>query len=262
MLGLCREFNEFNKQGKILNIDFIRRYVNYLTGIYDAKDYVSKVRTGILPQNIFASYAPELHRIVISLENIISGVENLESTRRKNFSKEQIEMLNVELIFAISHECIHAVQMMLIETYGNKTTASAIFSDCFDISVNNYDLYKKSYAYIPIEVNANILGKLMAVRFVNRLVSDKTAIENNTIIINEILDIITNSKNQVYSPTKRFYKIIKDQDRYEEIRSKDNLTDYQKLILGLPISNEYVSKLSSVGNKTKEIVKLKQYLKR
>lgn len=262
MAKLYMDFCRFNEEGKILDLNFLTRYAKSLTHIYNADQNVKKLQIRRLPKDTYALYIFKKHKIIISYENIIKEIE-LEQRKRFNIrNQSQVIRLNMELLFSVSHECYHAVQESIITDPNNKTIISKLFTDSYYTCCDAPDLYVEGYDYIPIEVNADILGKLKTLKFINMGLAKETAMNNNKIIMNEIKGMITDEDGKPIEVARKFYKIINKEDRYERLMRNCNLSDFQKLFLGLPVSEEYFARISSICDGTTQPEKLKQYLKK
>lgn len=263
MTKLHEEFNRFNKEGDILNLDFLTKYAKSLTHVYHADQFIKNLKIRRLADGAFALYTFGRHNIVISYENLISEINEIYHKKRFNiYDDRQVLSLNVELLFSVSHECYHAIQESIIVDPNNKTIISELFTDSYNVCCNDPDAYDKGYDYIPIEINAEILGKLMALKFVNSELSDELSITNNKLVMQDIKRMIIDKDGNLIVPAKEFYKIIDREDRYEQLMKNCNLSDFQRLFLGLPISEEYFERISSICDGTTKTLKLKQYLKK
>lgn len=261
MLKLIQEFHYYMMEGKLLTIDFIERYVDFIMKIYNASAYVNSVKVEGLDCEFEACYLFRKREIALSFENIVKPLEKSWNTQFDFNDKSHIRKLNLKLLYALSHECIHAVQNKIINTYEARNEMSRILIDSYYVCVMQHDLYNKIYKYMPIEINAEVLGKIIANNFLNVLFDKDTAYKNNCLIIDEILKDYYTENEEIIVPAEKFYKSIGENKRYEEILDTCDLTNFQKFALGFPTDSKYFSKVSSYDKKTIDSMDTKRYFK-
>lgn len=261
MLDLCKEFYAFNENCQILSLDYIRRYADRIKQIYNVRSYIKKVKIENVSYGYNAIYSFDDKKIRVCYGHIKEMLEEEFKCRFDMHNINHVARFNAELIFALSHECFHGIQLKCAEKYTSKTVAAKLFLDSIDICTYKIEIYDRYYKYIPIETNAEILGKLFGVKFINLLADKKVAENNNAYIAEGILNLFEDSEDNYISPTEIFYKLINEEKRYKEILEHTDLSNYKRMIFGLTVDNQYLDELNALSTKQAKTTDLRKYLK-
>ena len=260
MLSLCEEYYYYIKKGKILPINFLRRYIKFLSKRYNAKKYIKKIVISEDINDSEATYDFDLKIIAYYHNKIRISIEEDLNCSFDTSNFKHISLYNEKLLLAVTHECIHAAQAYVVDKYGDGNITTKILSD--SISVHRYkpEIYLAHYDYFPMEINAEILGSMTTTNFINLLADEEFVFKNNKTMASEILELISD-ENHYISKTEVFYKIIEDEKRYYEIINNMDLSNYKRLILGLEIDNYFISELEQISLGKIEVDNVKRYLK-
>lgn len=261
MIKLCDQFYIFNENRKILSVDFLMKYSRKLMIIMGASDYLHGIKKSISFSNNLAYYNYNNKIISIFVDRCMRCVEKENNIKFDKNNYEHIALLNTYLIITITHECFHGIQKKISDQKDkNNTLAANIFYDSLNIHAYKPKLYNQYYEIMPLEVNAEIMGNICAIEFVNIFNEEEALYKNNSFVAEEIL-INYLRKNDFFSPTKLFYQEIDEKKRYNSLIKYAPVSNYERMKLGLELDDYYIDSLIDISAGKIEVANIKTYLK-
>lgn len=256
MEELCEEFYKYNSKKELLPLSFIKKYTRELTKQFNVSEYVKKVEKGSFNLNYEANYNFDTRYITIFYQSIKDKIYKENKTIN---SYDFISLVNTQIIHALTHECIHALQSKKSDMKDD-SIESNIFFDSINIYEHKSHLYLTYYDIFPIETNAEILGKIISTSFINLLADSEAIINNNKVIAEAILDFYIDGTD-IVSPTALFYILINEEQRYDYIMEDKEISNYKRMLLGLPLKDNYFNELIDIKEGITEVKDIKKYLK-
>ena len=190
--------------------------------------------------------------------NIAGVLKNAEFVKDSTNIGDNSIFIYYTIIMFVIHEVTHARQ-----DYINKTERNEIYNSCDEFIDNNYDMYYKNHDIVLIERYANLRGNVIAYEVLSYVYPQEKLKEFRKIIYEYLFcgyevdydgEITIDSVDRILHENG---KLISALDSYNElmnenllpminIEANDDMTLYERLYLGLPITNEEYTKLLSL----------------
>ena len=264
MEKLCDTFYDFIESQQKISENFLKKYSSYIMNVHGAQNYLKRIifcfNTDLDNQS---TYNYRTKNIDVYINTFLI---NLEDDLEEKFDPSKfyhIMRYNILLLHAITHECMHGIQFNVIENGCDSFVRQRIFIDSYKWFKKNYDLYSFGdfYCIEPLETNAEIEAKIMTNLFINLLADEEIVFNNNRELAESILGIYTHNE-KIISPTEIFYKQIDKAKHYESIVEKEILSNYERMLLGLPLDDYFLGSLESIRDGKTEVNDVKKYLKK
>ena len=247
---LLEEFLDYTEAITPLPEDFVRRYAMNLVKEHNASLFLEDVSSNHTSKDAeIAVYEPEDRLITFSYDEI-------KKSNRKN---RNILNYNFDILEVISHECFHAIQMSKLDL---DTVEGQIFRDTLELASHYKSLYNDvGYQFSPLEINAQLEAYLYVNEFMSAyLMADDLRI-NNQVTMSKMLDEIRPRRDKFVFPTKNFYTVMHEPEKYEEL-DITKLSNYKKLLLGLKVDPYYLKHMIDIEEGDKKILNLRRNLQK
>lgn len=277
---LFSKYKEFCNNGKIISHDFIKEFLLTYIDINNYHDYVREIRiynTG----NSFAVYTTDKalsirYNTIIEYAKVKYGITNINN-------KYDAININNEIIKILCHELTHIEQKIkmkqdfhplikeVISEYNvnkdrkikvdnptniyNKLTVSSngFKVEQLDITNNEKNLYKKYHDFFPYEYNANLEGLLKLIEFEKKAGLIDNSYQTKNIYIFLLKSYIVNP----FGPKSPLETINELKDIKTDLNAYKVLSEYERILYGLPVENETLEKILKIKNNTQ--IDLKTY---
>lgn len=262
MKKLCNEFYGFCDKNTTLPLNYLKKFAYEYMKIYNAERQYKTIKFKSLDPYDDKCNAVYNDKVITLYKKAIYNYMKESFDFKFDFSiYEHLTYYNTYLINLLMHECTHGIQYdKTIQNVEN--IESYLFQESIYISNNDQALYHKLYNILPTEINAFISSDLDTAQFINMLLDDEDTIYNNKITIESILDKykLDGKSDFIISPTLLFYEEIDELKKLNRILNKFKLSNYKRMLLGLPLDDYYLSLLFDIkeGNEIKG--NLKKYL--
>ena len=273
---ILNEYKKFNENKKIISRDFIKNFLMTYINILGYQKYVSNIYVYDRGTS-FAVYTAN-NALSIRYMTIVDYAKNKYGIKEINTIYDAIN-INNEIIKVLFHELTHIKQKIdmqnkdlnplikdVISSYKlskdkqinvesnvhiyNKIT---LIKDGFkleklDVVNNEKNIYKKYHDFFPYEYNANLEGLLNLIEFEKKAGLINNDYQTKNIYLHLLASYITNPFG-VKSPLETITELkgeTLDTSKY------DCLTDYERILYGLPINNRTYQKIMDL-RKEKQI---------
>ena len=239
-----------NKQRKLLSNADVKRICNIIIQLKNYDDFtVEFKKEGSSDLTAGACFSDSIEFYNNGIERFIEELYK-DITANCVFDGNKIDVLNFFYLSIIFHEFAHVRQHRIVD-FGYSSIEKRIYDMCF--RMQNVDkFYDNNYLIFPCEVNAYNKGYIDAYNIYRRFPKNfLTANDKNNYLI-YLTDYIADNysvdakKDTVTSPLEKFYikanefnvsLVGVDITKIKNIiESKQDITLYQKMMLGLPIS--------------------------
>lgn len=183
------------------------------------------------------------------------NIELLVKLNDRLYSEEIIS----SSLFILYHELTHAYQYKIVNSR-DENIYRTILKDSFDETVNGSTNYKRYYSYFPNEHQANAWAMENSIQFLD----DSDIMKSRLLAIALLKDYkMTFIKKNLYAPTYMFYDKCNIKSGEEQINMlfNNNLSNYDRLRLGLPISDEVYNYVYSIIKKKDKNIDTESFIK-
>jgi hypothetical protein len=240
------KFLEYTKDLRLLDMKMLEKFTDYYVEKLKLKKVVSDIQfvnNGCTCYNQYDGY------LIINLYQLYDFAISGNNTYGEESKEFEIYFSNLDLLSYLLHEIMHAKQMNIITR--NEPSCDLVrkaLCEGYD-RLKYSDLYKFYHDYFLIEHHANTLANIYTHEFSRDLDSfgfDYHALKHYLKIA------YTKPKNVILSPIERESAIVqKPLDKTKILNSDDYkyLTEFEKVIYGLPIGDKTYEKIKQIGYK-------------
>lgn len=243
-------------RAKILGKEDIQELINLLLKHYEINDLVKNVRMDN-SKNLFGCYNANTRELFINHSLIVSTAFRKYHINIMNITNNDIQRINLDLLFYVFHEIEHVNQIKYINNGENKTLKDILvlgFDEQMLSCLNKDDKYSRFHdAYIH-EYNANVLAAMKLSDYVDKIEAYKYAKE---ILYKHFCYGYYQRPDGLTCPTKEFLTLV---EKDKEMPKDNNFDEYTKVAYGLPVDEVTYEKIKQID--TNEITSFKQYFNR
>ena len=225
-------FSNYVKEKQLLDKDFIEKYINKYKWENSLDDEIQSIWVNNVSAED-AAYIYEYRMILFNLNKIYK--QKVEELNINEVTYENVLKLNMIMLTIINHELTHAKQYSTID-HSLNFLLKTILSDSLYHAIYNYENYLLKHDDYIHEYNANINSQIETFNFLD----DK----HLSLLYSPIIKHYLNDYLNGQVPIERFYKMANiELPDFKNLRGYDYMSDFDKLLYGLPIKNETVEKI-------------------
>ena len=239
-------FLEYTKDLRLLDMKMLEKLTDYYIEKLKLKKVISDIK---FINNKGTHYDPYDCYLMINLFQLYDFATSRNNTYGEESKEFETYFSNLDLLYYLLHEIVHAKQMNIINR--NEASCDLIrntLKEGYD-RLKYRELYKFYHDYFVIEHNANTLANIYAHEFSKDL--DSFGFDYHA--LQQYLKMAyTKPKDVILSPVERESAIVQMPINKTKILNSDDykyLTEYEKVIYGLPINDKTYEKIKQIGYK-------------
>ena len=279
---LLDQYVYFNKNKQILSKEYIKQFLITYIILNGYEKYVSDIRihnTG----NSFAVYTAD-KALSIRYNTIIDFAKKRYGITNIRTMYDAIN-INNEIIKILFHELTHIEQKIKMNGNHHKLIKEVISEynvnkdkrinvdnpvniynkinisnsgfkvEKLNIENNEKNLYKKYHDFFPYEYNANLEGLLKLIEFETKAGLIDNSYQTKNIYILLLSSYIVNP----FGPKSPLETINELKNIKTDLNAYKELTEYERILYGLPIENKTINKILKINNY--KTINFEQYFK-
>ncbi len=230
---MLEEITDCYNNKKLISKDFIEYFIFYYADLLGLKQVVKGVCFSRSVDTLVA-YSPKHLSITVSRNNTFNKMLITKKKRIEQATNLDVFTMCIRFIEMLFHELAHANQEMIIRGFKetNPLIKELLLEDAHLFRWQNH-LYDRHYDDFITEYNAEIMSKVMIIRFFNeyRLLSEIGSFNAEE----ELSKMITNyyiKDGQTSFPIVRFKQITSNNFSKDDIMKKEgfnSLTEFDKI---------------------------------
>ena len=243
-------------RAKILNKDDVKDLIKLLLNHYETYDLVTKIDLDN-NKNLMGYYNAKTKELFINHNLIVTTAFRKNHINIMNITKNDIQKINLDILFYVFHEVEHINQINYINKGENKTLKDILilgFDEQMVSTLNKDEKYYRFHdAYIH-EYNANILAAMKLSDYVDKIEAFKYAKE---ILYKHFCYGYYQRPDGLTCPTQEFLTLV---DKKNDMPKENNFNEYTKVAYGLPVDEITYEKIKKLNSS--DITNFKEYFSR
>ena len=233
---ILEEYKELLLKHESINEEFLKRFIVDYVITNNLHNYIQDVRFDVVGKTL-ALYIPMLKKITLNINAIKNAMDpNMHIIDQNN-----------SILATVIHELTHAEQKKIIIEKTADPRIIEVLRTSYSDRDKQRDVYKKFHDLFIIEYNANLNGTFKMIEYMNELgIVNKKAYA--TYIHNLLMNFYVFDELGVMAPIEK-YEIIAHQKYEQEHEKYAHLSEFEKIVYGLPIEAKTYQKIHDLRKK-------------